>query len=326
MVWYLATEFTSENCIGVSLPNNGKVAHYLEETRRVRRFDYAAPSQTFEACALLADRGDDSRALAGGTDLIVQMRERGRKVPLIVSLRNLEDLKGISQNADGTLTIGAMASGNEVTHSSLVQNHAFFISEGAELLGSIQIRNRGTLGGNVGNAAPSADAAPPLVAAHATAYIVGKKGTREVPVGDLMTGPGQLALEPGELIQSFTIPALPSHTGTRYVRHVPRREMDIAVVGVAALVTLEDDLETIKDASVVLSAVAPTWPHATTAEQALRGQPVNEKTLAIAGEAAAADSRPISDVRASAEYRRMMVDVYTRRALTTAIERARAAS
>ncbi len=325
MVWYLATEFTLKIRIGVSLPNNGKAAHYLEETRRVRRFDYAAPTQTFEACALLADRGDDARALAGGTDLIVQMRERGRKVPLIVSLRNLEDLKGISRNADGTLTIGAMASGNEVNHSPLVQSHAFFISEGAELLGSIQIRNRGTLGGNVGNAAPSADAAPPLVAAHATACIVGKKGTREVPVGDLMVGPGRLALEPGELIQSFTVPALPAHTGTRYVRHVPRREMDIAVVGIAALVSLEDDLATIRDASVVLSAVAPTWPHATTAEQTLRGRHITEKLLADAGEAAAADSQPISDVRASAEYRRMMVDVYTRRALAAAIERAKTA-
>ncbi len=292
----------------------------------MRRFDYAAPTQTHEACALLADRGDEARALAGGTDLIVQMRERGRRVRLIVSLRNLADMKGISQEADGSLTIGAMASGHEVNHSPLVQERALFISEGAELLGSIQIRNRGTLGGNVGNAAPSADAAPPLVAAGASARIVGAKGTRTAPVGDLMTGPGQLALEPGELIQSFSVPALPAHTGTRYVRHVPRREMDIAVVGIAALVTLEDDLETIKDASVVLSAVAPTWPHATTAEQALRGQPVNDKTLADAGEAAAADSRPISDVRASAEYRRMMVDVYTRRALATAIERARSAS
>ena len=291
----------------------------------MRRFDYAAPTQVFEACALLADRGDDARVLAGGTDLIVQMRERDRRVPLVVSLRNLAELKGIGQNADGSLSIGAMATGNEVHHSALVQSHAFFISEGAELLGSIQIRNRGTLGGNVGNAAPSADAAPPLVAAGATACLVGTKGTRDVPVGDLMTGPGQLALEPGELIQSFNVPASPAHTGTRYVRHVPRREMDIAVVGIAAQVTLEDDLATIKDASVVLSAVAPTWPHATTAEEVLRGQPVSEQLLAHAGEAAANDSQPISDVRASAAYRRMMVDVYTRRALATAVERAKAA-
>lgn len=291
----------------------------------MRRFDYAAPTQIYEACALLADRGDEARVLAGGTDLIVQMRERDRRVPLIVSLRNLAELKGIGKNSDGSLTIGAMATGNEVNHSSLVQSHSFFISEGAELLGSIQIRNRGTLGGNVGNAAPSADAAPPLVAAHATASLVGTKGTRDVPVGDLMTGPGQLALEPGELIQSFNVPAPAAHTGTRYVRHVPRREMDIAVVGIAAQVTLEDDLNTIKDASVVLAAVAPTWPHARTAEEVLIGQPVSEGLLAHAGEAAANDSQPISDVRASAAYRRMMVDVYTRRALATAIDRAKAA-
>jgi carbon-monoxide dehydrogenase medium subunit len=297
----------------------------LEETQRVRRFDYAAPTQTHEACALLADRGDDARAIAGGTDLIVQMRERDRRVPLVVSLRNLDGFGGITQNADGSLTIGAMATGGEVNHSPLVQSQALFISEGAELLGSIQIRNRGTLGGNVGNAAPSADAAPPLVAANATACIVGTKGTRDVPVGDLMTGPGQLALEPGELIQSFNVPAPSAHTGTRYVRHVPRREMDIAVVGVAASVTLEEDLSTIKDASVVLSAVAPTWPHAVTAEEVLRGQPVSDALLAHAGEAAAEDSSPISDVRASAAYRRMMVDVYTRRAVATAIERAKSA-
>ena len=291
----------------------------------MRRFDYAAPTQVYEACALLADRGDEARVLAGGTDLIVQMRERDRRVPLVVSLRNLADLKGISQNDDGSLTIGAMATGNEVNHSSLVQSHSLFISEGAELLGSIQIRNRGTLGGNVGNAAPSADAAPPLVSANATARLVGTKGTRDVSVGDLMTGPGQLALEPGELIQSFNVPAAPAHTGTRYVRHVPRREMDIAVVGIAAQVTLEDDLNTIKDASVVLAAVAPTWPHAETAEEVLKGQPVSDSLLTHAGEAAANDSQPISDVRASAAYRRMMVDVYTRRALATAIERAKAA-
>jgi len=283
----------------------------------MRRFDYAAPSQLSEAVTLLASRSDGSRALAGGTDLIVQMKERGRVVPLLVSLRNLRELQGITKNPDGSLTIGAMATGLEVQESPVVREHALFISEGAELLGSIQIRNRATLGGNVGNAAPSADAAPTLVAVGATARVMGPKGERQVPLDKLMLGPGKLDLAPGELIVSFNVPQLPPRTGTRYIRHVPRR--------VAALVTLEDDRETIKQASIVLSAVAPTWAHATTAERVLKGHRVTARLLEEAGEAAAADARPITDVRATAEYRRLMTAVYTRRALATAIERARAA-
>ena len=286
----------------------------------MRRFDYVAPTTIQEACQALASN-PEARPLAGGTDLLIQMKERGRRVPLIVSLRWVDELKGLGAN--GKLEIGAMATCGELAWSREVAAGWPIVRDGADLVGSIQIRNRATVGGNMCNAAPSADVAPALIALGATAEIAGANGRRSMPLAELFRGPGQTALSPGELLARITAERPAAGSGGAYLRHVPRREMDIAVVGVAVQLQLDGDGRTVRDARVVLASVAPTPIRSASAEKALVGQPINEETLRRAGEGAAADARPISDVRASADYRRELLKVYTRRVAQIAYTRAR---
>jgi CO/xanthine dehydrogenase FAD-binding subunit len=286
----------------------------------MRRFDYAAPSTVKEACQLLAST-PGARPLAGGTDLIIQMKERGRNVPLLVSLKGIDELRAMSTN--GVLDAGAMVRCGDLAWSADVKKGWPGIVDGADLVGSVQIRNKATVGGNVCNAAPSADVVPSLIALDAVAYIAGPNGTRELPLVDFFKGPGQTALANGELLTRVSAQKPAAGCGASYLRHVPRREMDIAVVGVAVNLQLDSDGRTVKDARVVLASVAPTPIRSAAAEKALIGQTLNEQTLARAGEGAAADARPISDVRASADYRRELLKVYTQRVAQIALQRAR---
>jgi carbon-monoxide dehydrogenase medium subunit len=286
----------------------------------VRRFDYAAPTTIQEACQLLRDN-PDSRPLAGGTDLIIQMKERGRRVPLLVSLRWVQELQALSTN--GQIEIGAMTTCGEVAWSDKVRQGWPGLVDGADLVGSVQIRNKGTIGGNICNAAPSADVVPSLMALGATAHVAGPNGVRTIPLAELFRGPGQTALAPGEVLTKVSAPRPAAGSGSAYMRHVPRREMDIAVVGVAVSLDLDRDGRTVKDARVTLASVAPTPIRAPQAEQALIGQQINEATLQKAGEGAAADARPINDVRSTADYRRDLLKVYTRRVAQMAYGRAR---
>jgi carbon-monoxide dehydrogenase medium subunit len=192
------------------------------------------------------------------------------------------------------------------------------IAEGGALVGSVQVRNLATVVGNLCNAAPSADMAPPLLALDAEAVIAGPKGQRRVPLASFFTGVRRTVLEPNELLVEIAVPAPGPGTGGNYLRHTPRRELDIAVVGVASQITLKDGVCT--KARIALASVATTPVRATAAEQALVGQPIKPAALAV--EAA----RPISDQRGSADYRRHLVRVLTRRTLTTALERARNSS
>jgi carbon-monoxide dehydrogenase medium subunit len=286
----------------------------------VRRFDYAAPTTVEEACQLLASN-QNARPLAGGTDLLIQMKERGRPVPLLVSLRWVEALSSLETN--GQLSIGSMVTCGEIAWSEAVKRGWPGLVDGADLVGSVQIRNKGTVGGNVCNAAPSADVVPALIVLGATARVAGPAGERTLPLHELFRGPGQTALAPGELLVGLTVPKPAAGSGSAYLRHVPRREMDIAVVGVAVQLQLEGDGRTVKDARVALASVAPTPIRSPQAEQALIGSQLSEETLRRAGEGAAADARPISDVRASADYRRELLKVYTRRVGQIAYQRAR---
>ncbi|HZQ97626.1 MAG TPA: xanthine dehydrogenase family protein subunit M [Chloroflexota bacterium] len=286
----------------------------------MRRFDYAAPTTVQEACQLLASN-PGARPLAGGTDLLIQMKERGRNVPLLVSLRRVGELAAMSTN--GVLDLGAMVKCGDVAWSADVKKGWPMVVDGADLVGSVQIRNKATIGGNACNAAPSADVVPSLIALDARAHIAGPSGTREIPLLEFFKGPGQTALAQGELLTRISAPRPAAGSGGAYLRHVPRREMDIAVVGVAVNLQLDSDGRTVKDARVVLASVAPTPIRSAAAERALIGQPLNDATLAAAGEGAAADARPISDVRASADYRRELLKVYTRRVAQIAYQRAR---
>ncbi|HEY3107348.1 MAG TPA: xanthine dehydrogenase family protein subunit M [Chloroflexota bacterium] len=286
----------------------------------MRRFDYAAPTTIKEACQLLTSN-QNARPLAGGTDLLIQMKERGRPVPLLVSLRWVDELSNLKSN--GQLEIGSMVTCGEVAWSEAVKTGWPGLVDGADLVGSIQIRNKGTVGGNVCNAAPSADVVPSLIVLGATARVAGPSGERTLPLQALFRGPGQTSLAPGELLVGLTVPKAAAGSGSAYLRHVPRREMDIAVVGVAVQLQLEGDGRTVRDARVALASVAPTPIRSARAEQALIGSQLGDETLRRAGEGAAADARPISDVRASADYRRELLKVYTRRVGQIAYQRAR---
>ncbi|TAK24654.1 MAG: xanthine dehydrogenase family protein subunit M [Chloroflexota bacterium] len=273
-----------------------------------------------EAGEILA-AAPDSRPLAGGTDLLIQMKERGRRVPRVVALRRIPELRALTAN--GSLDIGAMVTCGEVAWSKAVHSGWPILTDSADLVGSIQVRNRATIAGNLCNAAPSADVSPSLIALGATAHIVGPFGERSVPLDQFFRGPGQTVLAKGEILARISAARPGAGTGGAYVRHVPRREMDIAVVGVAVQLKLASDGRTVQDARVVLSAVAPTPIRSAVAEKALIGSALGAEALARAGDGAAADARPISDVRSSADYRRELLKVYTRRVAQLAYERAR---
>ncbi|OGO52025.1 MAG: hypothetical protein A2148_05250 [Chloroflexi bacterium RBG_16_68_14] len=290
----------------------------------MRRFEYFTPQSLDEALTLLRERGDGAKLLAGGTDLLVQMKEAGLHPSAVVSLHAIDKLRGIEFDGARGLRVGAGVEMATIQAFPAVRERYTALAEGAGILGSVQTRNMATLGGNIANAAPSADTAPPLIVLDAVAEIAGAEGSRQVPVSELFVGPGRTVLAPHEILVAFHLPAPPARTGSVYRRHTPRQIMDIAVVGVGVRLTLAPGGDTIQEARICLGAVAPTPIRATEAEEALTGQAPSEELFGRAAELAQAAARPISDVRGSAEFRRYLVGVMTRRCLAIALERARA--
>ena len=287
---------------------------------QMHRFEYHAPTSLDEAVALLKEHGDGIKLLAGGTDLLVHMKEAGLHPPAVVSLHAVPGLDGIEFDDASGLSIGASVDMDAIDSSETIQQRYAALAEGAGIVGSVQTRNMATIGGNIANAAPSADAAPPLVVFDAVAEITSAGGNREVPVIDLASGPGQTVLTADEVITGFKLPTPPAHTGTVYQRHTPRKIMDIAAVSVGIRLTLENGK--IGEARVCLGAVASTIIRVPEAEDTLTGQEPSEELFAKTAELAQAASSPISDVRGSAEFRRHLVGVMTQRCLDVALERA----
>jgi len=291
----------------------------------VREIQYAAPTTVADAVALLARFGERARVLAGGTDLIVQLREHLRDYDVVVDGKKVPELSALSFDPTAGLTLGAAVPCCRLYEDAAVRRHYPGLVDAAEIIGGIAIQSRASVGGNLCNSGPAADSVPPLIAYAAVARIAGPDGEREVPVEQFCTAPGRNVLRPGELLVSLRLPAPAPHTGGRYLRFIPRNEMDIAEVGVGASVTLAADGQTVTTARVALAAVAPTPLLVPEAGAALVGQPASDATLAAAAEAARAAARPIDDMRGTAEHRRHLVGVLTRRALQGALERARAA-
>ena len=287
----------------------------------MHRFEYYAPTSLDEALSLLKGRSDGVKLLAGGTDLLVQMKEAGRHPSAVVSLHALPELKTIEADGDG-LRIGAGVDMAAIAAHPTVRQRYPALADGAGVVGSIQTRNMATIGGNVCNAAPSADTTPPLIVLEAVAEIAGPDAKREVPVEELFAGPGRTTLAPHEIVVALRLPALPARTGSVYQRHTPRKIMDIAVVGVSIRLTLQGS-GSIADARICLGAVAPTVIRAPQAELALNGQQPSEELFARAAELAQQVAQPISDVRGSAEFRRYLVGAMTKRCLGIALERAK---
>jgi carbon-monoxide dehydrogenase medium subunit len=288
----------------------------------VRRFELVLPGSLDDCVKALARHGSEAKLLAGGTDLLPQMKNALLKPAVVVDLSGVSRLRAIEPANGQGLRIGAAVTARTLELDRAVRARFLSLAESGALVGSVQVRNLATLGGNLCNAAPSADMAPPLLALDAEAVITGPKGERRLPIAAFFTGVRRTVLAPDELLVELALPAPAAHSGGNYLRHTPRRELDIAVVGVASQLTLANGVCT--KARIALAAVAPVPLRATAAEQALEGQAVTPDRIARAADLAVEAARPISDQRGSAEFRRHLVRVLTRRTLTTALARASA--
>ena len=284
--------------------------------------DYQNPSSVDEAVKILAGSGGKARALAGGTDLIVQLRVKDPRVDAntVVNVKGIPELNELSYSPSAGLTIGAAVPCYQIYNNDDVIKHYPALIDSASLIGGTQIQGRASLGGNLCNAAPSGDSIPNLVAHNATAKIIGPNGTREIPVEEVCTGPRQTSIAADELLISINFPSNDSGFGANYIRFIPRNEMDIAVAGAGVSVNIENG--TFTAGRVCLASVAPTPILVEAAGQALVGQPVGDAAILKAADAAKEAAKPISDMRGTAEYRKHLCEVLTRRALNTAVERA----
>ena len=271
----------------------------------------------------MAEKGDKARVLAGGTDLIVQMRIKRHQPERVVDVKHVPELNELSYGPRKGLVIGAAVPCHRIYGDSEVVDRYPGLVDSASIIGGIQIQGRATFGGNLCNSTPSADTIPALIAYSATCEIAGPNGKRTVPVEDFCTAPGQNVLQPGELLVALHVPPARKNTGAHYLRFIPRNEMDIAVVGAGAFVELANRRKEFKQVRIALASVAPTPVFAQDACNLLVGRPVSDEAIAEAAEAAKAAAKPISDMRGTAEYRIHLVGVLTKRALNGAVSRAR---
>lgn len=282
-------------------------------------FAYYEPKTLDETIALLSQHGRAADLMAGGTDLLVEIKEHIRRPAAVINLKTIPGLADLVCDAATGLRIGALVTVRTIETSSDVQRLYPALAQAAREIGSIQIRNRATVVGNVCRASPSADTLPPLIAFGAHVQMVGPAGPRSLPLESFFTGPGRTALGADEVVTAIVLPPLAAQGGSDYIKHGRRRAMELATVGVA--VSLRRDGDVCRDLRIVLGAVAPTPVRARAAEALLEGVAPDEAAIAAAGRAARDESRPISNVRASADYRRAMVAVLTRRAVAAAWER-----
>jgi CO/xanthine dehydrogenase FAD-binding subunit len=294
----------------------------------LQAFDYVAAHSIEEAVALLSRDGDGVRALAGGTDLLVQLREGRRRSGLLVDIKPIPELNELTFDAQKGLRLGAAVPCFRIYTDPTVAEAYPGLIDAVSLIGGIQIQGRASVGGNLGNASPAADTIPALIVHQAVCEIAGPDGRRQVPVEAFCVAPGQTVLQKGEFLISLHIPPPQPGFGAHYLRFIPRNEMDIAVAGSGASVFLDESGTAIRSARVALSAVAPTPLFVPEAGEALVGCQVSdgaatEAAIEEAALIARAEVRPISDMRGTAAQRKHLAAVLTRRALRKAIHRAR---
>ena len=283
---------------------------------------YEAPESVEGAVALLTGAKGEARVLAGGTDLLVQMRADLVDPELIVDIKKIPETRAVTEEKDGW-RIGAAVTGAELKENARLKKTWPGVVEAANLIGSTQIQGRATLGGNLCNGSPAADSVPALIAAGAMASLAGPNGRRDLPVEDVMLGPRKLALTKGEIVVSFLLPPRPARSGDAYLRFIPRTEMDIAVVGAGVSLTLDRD-SVITAARVSLGAVAARVLLVPEAAQALIGSRLDKPAQDRLEAAARAVCRPIDDKRGTTEFRIDVAAVLTRRSALIALDRARA--
>ena len=286
----------------------------------VPAFEYLRATSLEEACSLLSEHGSGGKVLAGGTDLLVKMKHRRLTPSHLVNIKGIPGLDYIRYDQDEGLRVGALATIESAKRSVVTRQKYPVLHQAAAYMATVAIRNRATLVGNICNGSPSAEMAPALIALGATARIVGPSGERMVLVEDFFTGPGRTVLDPDEIVAEIVVPEPSVGSAGVYEKHSLRR-MDVAMVGAAALVVPEGD--TCGDIRIVLSAVAPTPIRAREAEDILRGHVPTEALIDAAAHAAAEESRPISDIRGTAEFRKTMVEALTGQVSRQALKAAR---
>ena len=287
-------------------------------------FDYVSPQTVEEAVGLLAKYGARARILAGGTDLLTQMRNGKKEADLVVDIKRIPEVNQISFSPDGRLKLGAAVPCYRIYGDRAVLTAYPGLIDVARMIGGTLIQGRATIGGNLATAAPSADSIPVLIALSASCEVRGPNGTRQIPVESFCTAPGQTVLGPGEMLVSLHFPAPQRQQGVRYLRFTPRNEMDIAVAGAGVSLILDNG--TIRSARVALASVAPTPLFVPEAGDWLTGKPASEASFRAAADIAKTAARPITDMRGTADYRRHLCAVLTRRALEAAAARAREAN
>jgi carbon-monoxide dehydrogenase medium subunit len=284
-------------------------------------FEVYEPTTLGEALAMLTQEGDAGAALAGGTDLLLRIRRGVRKYRSVINIKAVPGLSGLTWDERHGLTLGALTTFRAIETDASVRAHYPGLTEAARVVAGVQLRNLATIGGNLGNASPSADSVPPLVALGATVTIVAADTTRTLPVEACLTGPGRTVLAGGEVFATIRIPAPPPHHGNAFARFSPRSAMDIGIASVAAAITL-DATGRCSDCRIALGAVSPTPLRASAAEAALHGERLTSALAERAGQLAADAARPISDIRATGDYRRSIVRALTSRMVVEATARA----
>jgi CO/xanthine dehydrogenase FAD-binding subunit len=285
-------------------------------------FDYVQAQSVNEVVTLL--RGEKpARILAGGTDLIVQLREGRRSTRMVIDIKRVPEACEFAYNAQDGLTIGAAVPCWKIAGDPAIAAAYPGLVDAVSLIGGVQIQGRATVGGNLCNASPAADSIPALIVHRAVCRIAGPDGERDLPVEDFCTAPGQTVMQPGEFLVGLRIPPPPAGFGARYLRFIPRNEMDIAVVGVGAAVVLSEDQSTFSSVRVALGAVAPIPLFVREVGEFLNGKAVSAENIFAAAQLAQSAARPINDMRGTAEQRRHLSLILAKRALTGAVERAR---
>ncbi len=309
------------------------------------RYDYLKPSSLEEAIGLLKQYGGQAKLIAGGTDVMVDIRQKKYAPQVLISLRGIEGLSYIREE-DGGLRIGALTTHRELEKSPLVRERLGALADAVDNLGSVQIRNVATIGGNICNAAPSADTAPPLLVLGASVRIKGSEGERVLPLEEFFLGPGETALKDDEILVEFIIPSPPPNSASAYWKHTRRQAMDLPIIGVAMMLAVEkteapalkeafgreapleellgalDKSELVcQEVRLALGVAAPTPMRASKAEEFLRGKRVTQEALLQFGEIASSEATPRDTVRGAAWYRREMIKVLPKRLALKCLER-----
>ena len=289
----------------------------------MRDFEYFRPQTIEEALSLYKSGGSKAKLLAGGTELVNEMRLEKTRPDQVIDLKHIQEMDFMQLGGEG-VRIGALYRVRDAETSPELQRSPYSVlSHAAGTLGSPQVRNKATIVGNVCRCSPSADLIPPLMALNASARIRTDESDRTIAVEEMLLGPGKTILQPGDIVTELQVPKMRPHTGCGYYKISPRKSLDLAVVGVAAMIRTNPQASKCVEARIVLGAVAPTAIRAKKAELILAGANLSQSVIEEAATAAAEESKPIDDVRASAWYRKKMIAVATKRAIAMALEQAR---